>query len=730
MDRKELIRDINISDGFSLNDAYIMIYNALQMPCIEFDYTNGVIANPRKTETLGKKYFNIEFVEGRCTATEKGTIYGSKVATKKLAIDGKEYFCELQERYSLLGLYTEAVINEEGTIISLRPVEKDNKITVIAPEDFDNYDGSKITYYKGSSQRTIKLNDAVIIYNGANVTGSQFSKELFDFSEGSITVITSKDGKNDVISIESWSNFIVGSKLEVSTNAYEIGASNITGTYITLDFEDYATLKNTDGESCDISELKKGMLITYKATLDGRYVDAIISQNVVEGNLEEKNEDELTIGGVTYSYNKEMLEGKVSFNDFNTVYLWYINPFGIISAVDYSGTSGVEKGYVINAYVEMFESGFITIVDNAHYDKSNSVTFALKSKLKIDGETKTASEAVAALNANEKSNIPGKAVFPIFYLLNENGEVKWIDTPVLGEKEDPKTSLREIILTGRYDSNGWLYAKTDSAYKNAIEHTYILPSTGTLIYYTEDLSEVYTAEKLLGDRYYDNNLIRLYTEGDDTVILDFIVYLNNDGEQPSVSYEQQFWIVDEVLTVIDEEDSITKGIECTSNGQEYKYLVNTSLYEKNSIPGMDTLAKGDIVRFSFDTKGKVNGMSKLVSFADRNASTGWRLTPSNDHVLKYDYNREYRPVFGKIYDIEYSSAIGKYIVTYYVDGPDDLETVYYNGSEFTMYDEYYSLSVDSSAIKTYKEYGTAADNIFLTTVFCNVSQLIVFQNQK
>lgn len=730
VDRKDLIKDINVSDGvFSLNDAYIMLYNALKMYCVEAEYRDGLMDGLKKTETLGKKYFGLDFAEGRCTATERGTIYGEKTGAKQLAIDGKEYMCELEERFSLLGYYTEAVLNEEGTVISLRPVEKDNKTTVIAPEDYQDYDGSRITYYKGASHKSVSLDNAVILYNGANVTGSQFTKELFDVFEGSITVITAKDGKKDVISIESWSSFIVGSKTEVSDNVYDVYASNISGKYITLDLDDNAVLKTADGKACDISELKKGMLITYKATLDGRYIDALISQNTVIGKPQALIDDKITVEGVVYRFNKEMRGGRVSFNDFSTSYVWYITPFGGIGAVDYNSTSGINKGYMINAYLdEDGENGFIRIVDEVNYDIGHSVTYALRDKIKLDGETKTEKQAIEALKSNPKSNVPGSAAFPIFYLVNSDDEITQIDTPVLGKNEDPKTALREIILTGRYNSNGWLYAKTDNAYKNAIEHTYILPPNGTLIYAAADLSEVYTAESLIGDAYYDNNLIRLYTEGNDTFVLDFIIYMNNDGEKPSEDYKKQLWVIDKVFTTIDEEDEITLGIQCTSNGKSYEYLVNSSLYRKNSIPGMDTLAKGDIVRFTFDTKQKVNGMSRLISMEDRKAQTGWRLTPSNDNVLKFDYNREFRCTFGKIYDIEYNVSMGKYIVTYFVDDPQDFETVYYGGSEFVMYDEYDRISADAAAVKTYKDYGAGADSILVQTVYAVVSQMFIFKN--
>ncbi|MDY3030936.1 MAG: hypothetical protein SOS24_04140 [Clostridia bacterium] len=731
IDKKDLIKSIDISDGyFSLNDAYIMIYNALKMPCLEVEYTNGFVENLVKTDTLGKKCFELEFAEGRCTATERGTIYGSKAGAKKIAIDGKEYFCDMDKRYSLLGYYTEAVINGDGTVISLRPIERYNKTTVISPEDYCDYDGDKITYYKSGSIKTVTLDNAVILYNGSNVTGGQFTKNIFNVADGAITVIASRNGKNDVISIENWSSFIVGSKIE-SSAGYDVYASNIAKKYITLDFDGCATLKSADGKSCDISEVKKGMLITYKSTLDGKYADAVISQNTVMGKPESLDEDKVTIGGVTYRFNKEILNGRVSFNDFSRTYLWYITPFGSIGAVDYNDASGINKGYIVSAYLDDGgENGFIKVVDNVNYNKSRSVTFALKDKIKLDGETNTAKKAVDLLNSNQYNNVSGKASLPIFYLVNAEDEITQIDTPYLGLNEDPKTSLREITITGRYDSKGRLYAKTDNAYRNEIEHTYILPMYGTLIYCASDLSDAYTAERLQGDRYYNSDVVKLYTEGNDTFILDFLVYINNDGEQASTDYEKQLWVVDKVLTTVDEQNEITKCIQCTSNGREYEYLVNTSLYEKNNIPGMDTLAKGDVVQFSFDTKGQVNGMSRLIGMEDRNAPTGWRLTPTNDHVLKFDYNREFRCVFGKIYDIKYSADMGKYIVTYYVDGPTDFETVYYSGKEFTMYDSYDMQSVDASAIKTYKDYGEAADNILIRTTYCIVSQMFVFKNQQ
>ncbi len=743
--RSDLTENIVVSDGvFSLNDAYTMLYNALGTDCIQLisggsgNNTYGVVEG----ETLGSEYFGLTFVSGRVTATEFSSITGETAGAKSITIDGKTYICKDIDRFNLLGMYVDAVVNEGGEIIAIGAIDKDNETIVIEPDAFNEYDGDKITYYKGTALKKINLDNATIIYNGANVTAEQFSLDLFNISEGQITVIKNKNGKADVISIEDYKSFIIGATVELSTNEYEIYASNIPATKVVLDLNAESTIKDAAGNTLTVDDIKRNSLLTYKLSLDGEYIEAIVSNNQITGAATGRKSGtdglkSVTIAGTTYNVNKEVLSSSIDFSDLQTEYVWYITPAGNIGAVDYSTKTVDLDGYLISAYKDdSGEYGFIKIVDNVNNEKQYAVTYPLRKKVKLDGNSESNTAAVDLLLANTSTNVEGKAAFPILYRVNEEGEVYQIDTPYMGDDEDPKTALQEVVMETRWQDgknyqgrSDWYFVHPGGA-KARVEGKYYLSKEKNLYSVASDLSDVFlkSSVKESSRGLYNHDNFKMYRKGNKTYALNCIVYISDAGREISTDYNiRQYYMVDEISEIVTPKGDITMHIKCIYNGVEKEYDINPAVYELFE-DDFAAIEEGDLLRLSFNDLNEIDGAEVFIPYANRSAAAGGWSGSGTSSIGNYYYNAEEYFMFGKVHSIEYVPDMGKYLVSIYTSPTFDeskIETISCNASHFVLYDGFEYATVDPSAIKTYEDFGENCDTMF-SSVYYSVASTVMF----
>lgn len=766
--RNDLTKNFTVTDGlFSKNDAYTMVLNALGTDCIQLisggsdTAKYGVVDG----ETLGGKYFDLGFVSGRLVATEYATMTGDLAGAMSVTIGDKSYLCKLPERFAYLGMYVDAVTDEGGEVIAMAPVEKDNETIVIEPDSFVSYESNKITYYKGTALKKVNLDNATIVYNGVNVVGEEFSNDLFDISEGTITVVKNKSGKADVILIDEYNSFIISAVASDSDNEYKIYASNISGKNILLDLNEGSTLKDANGAAVDPATLTRGQLLTYKTPIKGEFVEAIVSANTVTAAASGKKTDAsgtlkaVTISGVTYDVTKDLNESNVNFSDIQATMVWYITPFGNIGAVDYSTVNVDIDGYLTSVFKDdAGESAFIKVVDSKNNELDLAVKYQLKKKVKLDGDTVSDIKAAELLEANTSTNIAGKVAFPIVFRVNEEGTVYQIDTPYMGANEDPKLALQEVVLNPRWMYNeGWLYLHPGGQ-KARIEGKYYLGKSQNLYAVTNGMTDVYLKSSLLeaGRYMYKSDNFKMYRKGNKTYALNCCVYITDSGETVSTDYnDRQFYMVDKITEVVNSDGETTLHFDCIYKGTAKSYDVNPVTYEKYP-ETFDAASEGDLLQLAFDDNNQIIGLAVKVPYKARNAANGgmsgvnlqWEVKHENPDdpnevtfegftngntnggKADYSYNNEDYQMFGKVYRIEYNKDMGKYLVSIFTSkdyDEDTVETFTCDASAFVLYDSLEHTTVDPSAIKTYEDFGNDCDTLFACIYYSNYSDVMFFR---
>ena len=817
IDRSDLTENIVITDGlFSKNDAYTMVYNALATDCIQLisggseKASYGVVPG----ETLGGKYFGLEFISGRMIATEFASLTGTKAQSKSVVINDKAYSCNLADRFSYIGMYVDAVANEGGEIIAIGPNARDNEVTVINAEDYIDFDGYRISYYKGTSQKKVLVDNATVIYNGVNVSGSDFTTDLFDISEGKITLVKSKKGNVDLIIIDEYKNFIVSSKTEKSVNEYEVYAMNKNATKVVLDLNGESKLTDAEGKAVSVDTITRGSLLTYRMPLHGEFVEAIISNNTVTATATGKKSDsngltKVTLNGVEYNVTKDVWESTLNKPELNASYVWYITPFGSVGAIDYSVSNVDLEGFIMSVYTDTAgDEGYIKVVDSKNNEKDLAVKYQLKKKLLLDGESVTAAEAVSRLKGestaalpadvrasvnrynnflnstrpkdnenmpdntaattygeaylNKVSSIIGKTAYAAIYRVNEDGVVYQIDTALIGENEDVKTTLQEIMLKPRWmysDLNNavWYYVHPGSQ-KARIEGKYYLPTAKNLYAVNSDMSNIYLKSGIgdySRDKYKPGNL-KMYRKGNSTYSLNAVVYVTAEGQSISTEYvDRQFYMIDKVSEVVADNGEVTLHLDTIYKGAEKAFNVNPTTYERYR-DAFSSVAKGDLVQLSFDDLNQINGIAVKVPYKARSAANGgmsgvglqWtvkRENPDDPEEITwegftngatnggnadYSYNNEDYQIFGKVYSIEYDKDMSKYLVSVYTSATydeDKIETFICGENSFVLYDGEEHATVDPASIKTYKDYGEDCDTLFACIYYSVLADCMFFR---
>lgn len=253
---------------------------------------------------------------------------------------------------SYLNVYSKALVhvdeNEDATIISIVTSGKNQIVELDTKgwddEEYDNADGDFAeaidaflgngykpqTYFysdaskKGKSTRYYFAEDdgeciADLYVNGVemDLNDENLIKYVFNNDVGKVTLVdtpaegsVSTDGKYDAIFVTYYGSAIVDSVSsdKIYFDEYERDVISTSSLKLELDDDDYEYTFILDGKEIKLEDLKEGDVLsiafdpTAKTFQDSNFYSAIVSRKVVEGRVNEHNEEdgEIGIGDGTY----------------------------------------------------------------------------------------------------------------------------------------------------------------------------------------------------------------------------------------------------------------------------------------------------------------------------------------------------------------------------------------------------------------------------------------------
>ncbi|MGN0177990.1 MAG: S-layer homology domain-containing protein [Monoglobaceae bacterium] len=389
---------------------------------------NIKIDTSRKSCVLWEVH-SVDKGEGVLTGNGYTSLYSSKDSESGcLTIDnfkGMYYSLSAAEKY--LGYYVEYFYrdyNSESVVLYIAPKENKNNVTQIDSEKIVSFNNGVLTYYTDANdsskkQKQIPLNVSVI-YNGKMVM--EYSKSDFEDITGQITLVDNdKNGSIDVVNIINYDSIVVNAVDVEGKIIHDLLDPTQKIDYSEQGNWNYFAMWDTDGNRIKPEELQPKDVISVVKSKDSSYIRAIVNRQTITGNVEAKNEREgknyITLDGREYNLEKrcyEICENKLAMGGNITA---YIDVFGRIAYVE---NKSDKEGFAL----------ILKVISGDFKDDPYSIclmtssgsieTYKLASKVSIDGVSYNSNSIPRSV---ENSDV-------IRYKLNDNKEIKWIDTPI------------------------------------------------------------------------------------------------------------------------------------------------------------------------------------------------------------------------------------------------------------------------------------------------------------
>ena len=211
----KLMQKLEITgDGFVVSNSaqasrygvMFLIYRALSTNVgYDHDITDDMLIPNPDSDTLIKKYMDIEYSIGQVDATEFAGLYGEKLAKNRLSISGEIYSMSDPAFSEYLGYYVEYYY-KENEILFISPLYED-EIVKINAEDIEDIETNYISYKSGDRTKRFEIEeDYQMIYNGSI---APFDKSYLNIEQGDITFVCDLGREYGVVVINSYEDFVV-----------------------------------------------------------------------------------------------------------------------------------------------------------------------------------------------------------------------------------------------------------------------------------------------------------------------------------------------------------------------------------------------------------------------------------------------------------------------------------------------------------------------------------------
>lgn len=451
-------RTIGLSDGVTtaeyvtLGNMFTLLYNALLTEIFEPTvYKDSMVEYEVSDETVLSIYHNVYYVEGIVTGAAGITLDGGSLEADRVEVDNVEYYTEvplvdyLGTEIKFLYRYNKAA--DTKTVIWARQTGGSDVLEITADNDasFDK-ESFVLSYYDAGSDKTktVKLNRTMsVVYNGGIVTTGV--DEIFNKTRYTAKLIKNNSGEYAAAIVKAYENIVVAGK---SSTEYVIYDDLVAGKSLSLNENNYEIMvvKNASGSEVSFSSIQTNNVLSVYMSLDGKYLEVIVSDSQVSGTAEKTRADEagtyITIDGKEYYLRSQDLD--FSIGDALTAYL---DISGEIAHYDISSLKAF-AGYMIAASLE--DNGFENLLQIKFLHENGKVEiYKCASRLEVDGiKYNNSQDAYLALCLNREF-VRQVALFET----DKDGNINAIDTTVHNDGTESPNSLQvNIKYTGSVHS--------------------------------------------------------------------------------------------------------------------------------------------------------------------------------------------------------------------------------------------------------------------------------------
>lgn len=600
--------DNGILKGVEANDEKIskiaickLLYNALHVDLL---LNTGVGESLNYSTVPGKNlllnYHNIIVDEGICYG-----VHGFSMLPTVMPDNGRVYIDNIILHDNASGSYDYVGYNTEyyydADTLQLKAIaEKNSSAHTINAKDVYDYK-NHILYYvdeNGNEKRANLSLSTKIMFNG-DIVETFSANDFLDIS-GEITIIeNSGDNTIDTMLIRSLDALVVGG-IDVGSNTVYDYYDN-TPLKLDMDDSDYVvSFKDELGNRMEIKELSRGDVITYSKSKNGKIVHAVFSNTEIIGSIEAISKQnggtlQITVDGKTYEATENFANNEVVKVGESGAFR--LTTDGRIAAISFDDIA--KYGYLVAGTHETGLDGKYKLKLFTQAGEMLVVDFARR--VNVDG---TIIDADKAYNSLKNGDTIDSQL--IRYELNENGELKYIDTIKKGEYESVNSLHRSF--SSEYDEYGNArtleYAWRDTGMfggripVNASGPMFVVPKDAGA---SDENYLITTPYKYF---VHDHNYgIDAYKVLRGELIADVVVYKSDSAIQKT---DENIAVVDS-LTKVSHDGTEYSKLSVMSGGSLKEYLIKDNNVLKIKLRDTDseyhTLVCGDVIKFAANDAG-------------------------------------------------------------------------------------------------------------------------------
>lgn len=660
-----------------------MVYNTLQAnPLTSY----GTPDYSKENRTLGQiisSSMDVVRIAGIVTQTHKASL----VSTKPSLIKGEATIDAIlihTDTDLKVGYYAEIYAEKTRGRINLVNVnypEGRNNVTVANAKGASLASGIFTYIDEEDKERKLRVGSADYMYNGRKTAG------FISIADGTYTLIDNNlDNIIDVVYIDEPESFVVNRVNKAKSMVYFDRSVIFRGRNgINLDLEDdekIISLKNKDGVDLTVSDIEAGNAITIKQSTDGSYIEAVVSSDALEGEIEEISDKGFVINGNEYevAYAKGIdYSSKFSLTDTG---VFTLDCFGRLVGIDEAEKSsdflyaycmdaqevtGLEASIWLKTIYASAPLKEVNVKDDTEeisykFQNNDPEDFRLAKKLKLNG---TPCDDTDVDYSRLKNSF-------VAFKTNSNGEIKELYYESLTGRGRIQYDFNAKIMSfgGENDTRGYM---TD---KNT---TFVLiPETvrTTEDYMVEVTIKQKTTQKVYGTVFFADDEYES-VELQPVDILMIKSDLMNSSEPVTFTDDDSVCIVGSVRSasgsIRDDEGAEVYKITLL-DGTELKEEVTASHGRAFDIAS--TLRKGDLIRYKKDGFGRINNIEKICSLNGLKDNTGKYVYDNN---IRLGNGKEAR--FGIVYktminsfDHSSNKLVDKLNLSYEQDGSYTLDS--------------------------------------------------------
>lgn len=629
-------------------DIAIYVDNALEVPLMEQSIGEGDEKYTiDKNNTLLNKIMDRKSIveyEGVLSENEVTSLEGETTSNKGyVKIDDKIFMAGETDIGKCLGQRVKVFAfdddNENYPIVQYYKVHKKNNQITINAEQVISIDINSLKYENNNKISEIKLDgaNAYYIYNNKAIPREQVTvNDLIIFNGHYRLVDFSSDGTYDVIFIEERESFVINGINNTNYSVYFDNNDNFrgqNGLKYKMDEDDYHYFfYDKDGNEKSFEDLKEGMVITIVASKDMEYVTTYLSDEFIDGTVDEVNftQNEIMIDGNVYKLSKNV-KGEVSLDvNVGDSRRYLLDAFGEIANVDFNVESTDKYAYVIDA---MADSGL---------SKSLKIKIVEKGESYKEVEQKGNTEYTYYYYQNEKANVyeladrvvlndvntsankinPSYLINKIIkYSLNDEGRVFKADVFDLGDAAKQNFNADIQSFGGYFNVDGFLIGKGTKVI--------CIPKIA------DSEEDYYQKIKLVNGTNYE--VCAVDVDSRTQIAGAVAIYENMDADSPaSIEADADICIVGGLSEVIVDDEYYYK-IEMLNGDEKEVRLARRDGFLEGLLK---ELKSGSLMKYSTDAYGVINNIDVLATVSDLNK------------YYRANSNAPDEEVYGIVYDIK------------------------------------------------------------------------------